>query len=177
MKMHNNDTVFENFNAPERNSPMNSWMLAVALIAIPCLMIVFGLSIDTLIGSSDTNFAYLLFFIPTALVLLNRLLLKNNSSQLRIASRWTLKSYEESIAGLDERERRVVDQAYRMSYRTIALVCWLAVAGIFANIYIWHLTYHPGQIGVFFILLGIIDLLSYLPTAIVVWNEEAKYQA
>ena len=172
MKLHDNDTVFENFNEQDRQSPMSSRMLAVVLIVLPCLMVVFGLSIDTLLGSSDTNFAYLLFCIPTALVLLNRLLLKNNSSQLRIASRWTLKSYEESIAGLDEREKRVIDQAYRMSYRTIALVCCLAITGVFANMYIWHLTYHPGQIGVFFILFGIIDLVSYLPTAIVVWNEK-----
>src|SRR5450631_4516605 len=172
MKLHDNDTVFDNFNAPDGNSSMNSRMLAVALIALPCLMIVFGLFIDALIGSSNTDFVYLLFVIPTALILLSRLLLKNNSSQLRIASRWTLKSYQESIAGLDERERRVIDQAYRMSYRTIALVCWLALAGVFANIYIWHLTYHPGQIGVFLILFGIIDLLSYLPTVIVVWNEK-----
>jgi hypothetical protein len=172
MKLHDNDTVFDNFNAPDRQSPMSSRMLALALIAIPCLLIVFGLFIDTLIGSSLTNFVVLGLTIPTALVLLSRLLLKNNSSQLRIASRWTLKSYEESIAGLDERERRVIDQAYRMSYRTIALVCWLAIAGVFANISIWHLTYHPGQIGIFCIMFGIIDLVSYLPTAIVVWNEK-----
>ena len=172
MKLHNNDTAFDSLHASDRRSPINRQMLALALIAIPCLMIVFGLFIDTLIASSNTNLVYLTFVIPTLLILLNRSLLKSNSSQIRIASRWTLKSYQESIVGLDERERQVIDQAYRMSYRTIALVCWLAIAGVFANIYIWHLTYHPGQIGFFFIMFGIIDLVSYLPTVIVVWKEE-----
>ena len=90
-------------------------------------MIVFGLFIDRLIASSNTNLVYLAFVIPAVLILLNRSLLKSDSSHLRMASRWTLKSYGESIAGLDERERQVIDQAYRMSYRTIALVCWLAI--------------------------------------------------
>lgn len=175
MKLQNNDTVFEFSKTPDSHSPMSQRILALALIAIPCLMIVFGLFIDTLIASSipDTNLAYLVLGIPPAvLILLSRSLLKSNSSHLRIASRWTLKSYEESIAGLDERERQVIDQAYRMSYRIIALVCWLAVTGVFANICIWHLTYYPGPIGIFSIMMGIIDLVSYLPTAIVVWKEE-----
>jgi len=136
-------------------------------------MIVFGLSIDRLIASSNTDLVYLAFAIPTLLILLNRLLLKSNPSQLRIASRWTLKSYEESIAGLDERERQVIDQAYRTSYRIIALGCWLAIAAAFGIIYASHVTYHPGPIGIFFIMLGVIDLVSFLPTAIVVWKEEA----
>ena len=175
MKMYNNDTVFENSNRPDRHSPMSQRILALALIAIPCLMIIFGLFIDALITSIiTTNLAYVVLAIPAALILLSRSLFKRNSSRLRIASRWTLRPYEESLAGLDERERQVIDQAYRMSYRIIALVGWLAIAGVFANTYIWHLTYQPGQIGVFFILLGIIDLLSYLPTAIVVWKEEAQ---
>ena len=170
--MPNNDTVFDNSNTSDRHSLMSQQILALALIVIPCLMIVFGLFIDMLIASSNTNLVYLALVIPTVLILLNRSLLKSNSSHIRIASRWTLKSYKESIAGLDERERQVIDQAYRMSYRTIALVCWLAIAAAFANISIWHLTYHPGQLGIFFIMFGIIDLVSYLPTAIVVWKEE-----
>ncbi len=172
MKLHNNATVFDSANTPDSHSPMSQRILALALIAIPGLMIVFGLFIDMLIASSNTNLVYLVFVIPTMLIVLNRSLLKSNSSHLRIASRWTLKSYKESIAGLDERERQVIDRAYRMSYRTIALICWLAIAAAFANINIWHLTYHPGQLGIFFIMFGIIDLVSFLPTAIVVWKEE-----
>ena len=177
MKLHNNETVFDNSNTPDRHSPMSQRILAFALIAIPCLMIVFGLFVDTLIPSSftDNNLAYLVLIpvIPIVLILLSRSLLKkSHSSRLRMASRWTLKSYQESITGLDERERQVIDQAYRTSYRIIALAGWLAMAGIFANIALWHLTYHPGQIGIIFILFGIIDLVSYLPTAVVVWKEE-----
>jgi hypothetical protein len=175
MKLYNNDTVFNNSNTPEKHSPINQRMLALALIAIPCLLIAFGLVIDTLTEASiiNANLTYLLFIVPTGLVVLDRTLFKNNSSHLSIASKWTLKSYEESIAGLDERERQVVDQAYRMSYRIIALICWLAFSGVFANIYMWHLTYRPGLLGVVCLMFGIIDLLSYLPPAIVIWKEEA----
>ena len=177
MKMHDNDTIFEKLNTPESHSPMSQRMIALVLIAIPCLMIVLGLFIDTLIGSSASsvivsiNLVYVV--IPMLLIAASRLLLRNNPSPLIAASRWTMKSYEESIAGLDERERQVIDRAYRTSYRVIALVCWIALSGVLANLSLWHLTYHIGQIGVICIIFGVVDLLSYLPTTIVLWKEEA----
>src|SRR5690349_445375 len=134
MKLYNNETVFGNSNTPEQHFPINSRLLAVALIAIPCLAIVLGLFIDTLINSANTYLSYLILVIPALLIVSNRLIFKNNSSHLRTASQWTLKSYENSIAGLDERERQVVDQAYRMSYRVVALTCWLILAVILTNI-------------------------------------------
>jgi hypothetical protein len=171
MKLYNNDTVFDNSHRP----PMSQQLLALALIVIPCLIIAFGLVIDTLINSfaTDGTLAYMIvvMLVPAALIVLSRSLFKRNASPLRMASRWTLQSYEESIVGLDERERQVIDQAYRMSYRIVALVGWLAIAAVLANISFWHLTYHPGLVGIFCIMIGIIDLLSYLPTAIVVWKE------
>ncbi|GHO99242.1 hypothetical protein KSF_092900 [Reticulibacter mediterranei] len=175
MKLYN-DTVFDNSNTPENRSPMSQQGLAVALIALPCLIIIFGLVIDRLIDSFATNgtlsYMTVVVLIPAVLIFLSRSLFKRNASPLRMASRWTLKSYEESIVGLDERERQVIDQAYRMSYRIVALICWLAIAAVFANISFWHLTYYPGLVGVVCIMMGVIDLLSYLPTAIVVWKEQ-----
>jgi hypothetical protein len=176
MKLYNNDTVFDNSHTPESRSPMSQQLLALALIAIPCLIIAFGLVIDSLIKSiiTDAGLAYLILImlVPAALIVLSRSLFKRNASPLRMASRWTLQSYEESIVGLDERERQVIDRAYRMSYRIVALVCWLAIASVLANISFWHLTYHPGLAGIFCIMIGIVDLLSYLPTAIVAWKEQ-----
>jgi hypothetical protein len=155
---------------------MSQQLLAFALIAIPCIIIALGLVIDRFIDSFtvDGSLAYMsvVMLIPAALVFLSRSLFKRNASPLRMASRWTLKSYEENIAGLDERERQVIDQAYRMSYRIVALACWLAMAAVFASISFWHLTYHLGLVGIVWIMLGIIDLLSFLPTAIVVWKEQ-----
>src|SRR5689334_19296081 len=102
MKLYN-ETVFDHSNTPENRPPMNQQLLAVALIALPCLIIAFGLVIDWLIVSIITNASlyYIVVLIPAVLIFLSRSLFKRNASPLRMASRWTLKSYEESIVGLD----------------------------------------------------------------------------
>jgi hypothetical protein len=173
MKLYNNDTVFDNSNTPEQRFPINSRLLAIALIAIPCLSIVLGLFIDALLNIANTGLTYLILVIPAMLIASNRLLLKNNASPLRTASTFMLKSYEGSIAGLDERERQVIDQAYRMSYRIVAFTSCLILTIILMNITSWHLTYSIGVLGIICIIFGLVDLLCYLPTAIVIWKEEA----
>ncbi len=172
MKLYNNDTVFDNSNTPKQRFPINSQLLAIALIAIPCLSIVLGLFIDTLINIANTSLSYLLLAIPAVLIASNRLLLKNNSSPLRTAATLTFRSYEDTIAGLDERERQVIDQAYRMSYRVVAFTCCLILTLILMNIISWHLTYSIGVLGIICIIFGLVDLLCYLPTAIVIWKEQ-----
>jgi hypothetical protein len=173
MKLHNNETVFDNLNTPKRHYPMSSRILSLVLIAIPCLIIVLGLFIDRLPESITTDLLKSIsgFFI-SFIIFLNLFLLKSNPSQLRSASMWTLKSYKKSIAGLDERERQVVDQAYGTSYRIIGSGFVIAFMIIYAIDHILHLTYYPGPNGILFIMFGIFGLVSYLPTAIVAWKEE-----
>jgi hypothetical protein len=177
MKLHNNETVFDNLNTPKRHYPMSSRILSLALIAISCLMIVFGLFIDRLPESNTTNLFYLISCIPVTLFIIVQLFylfLRKSDPELRIASRWALKS----IAGLDEesdeRERQIIDQAYRTSYRIIELGFAVAFAILFVTEgwYRPYYTYHPGPIGIFLIMFGILSLMSFLPTAIVVWNKE-----
>jgi hypothetical protein len=142
------------------------------LIAIPYLMIVFGLLADTLPGSGvsksvDPQKVYLAAVISVMLRLLSSSLLKSNP-RLRRASQWKLQSYAQSVRGLDDRERLVIDQAFRTSYGIIALTCSLALVCAFINTF---LDYHLGPLGFFYIVLGAANLLFYLPTTIVAWKE------
>ena len=83
----------------------------------------------------------------------------------------TFRSYSQSVVGLDEREKSVIDQAFRTSYRLIVLACVLVLACAVINVQIFHLAYHPGQISLFYIVFGVLGLLIYLPTVIVAWKE------
>jgi hypothetical protein len=92
---------------------------------------------------------------------------------MRRASLWTFRSYARSVVGLDEREKLVVDQAFRTAYRIIALACVLALASALINVQTVHLPYHPGGISLFYITCGVFGLLIYLPMAIVAWKEDS----
>jgi hypothetical protein len=176
MKLHNNDTVFDNSNTPDRHSSMSQRILALALIVIPYLMIIFGLLTGTLIELDASNTIYGIGgYLPTVIivvfVVLSYSLFKNNP-RLRRASMLTFRSYAQSVMGLDEREKLVIDQAFRTSYRIIALTCSLALVCALINIQTLRLPYHPGPISIFYIMLGAFGLLTYLPMAIVAWKEE-----
>jgi hypothetical protein len=176
MKLHNNDTVFDDSNIPDRHSPLSQRILALVLIAIPCLMIVFGLITGTLIKLDASNIIYgTEGYIPTAIIVVliavSYSLFRNNP-RLRRASMVTFRSYAQSVIGLDEREKLVIDQAFRTSYRIIALTCALVLACAVINVQTLHLAYHPGTTSVFYIMFGTLGLLIYLPTAIVAWKEE-----
>lgn len=84
----------------------------------------------------------------------------------------TLRSYAQSVVGLDEREKLVIDQAFRTSYRIVALTCFLALVCAVINVQTLHLPYHPVAISIFYIMYGALCLLVYLPMAIVAWKEE-----
>jgi hypothetical protein len=114
-------------------------------------------------------------YLPTAIVvvflILSYSLFKNNP-RLRRASMVTLRSYSQSVMGLDEREKLVIDQAFRTSYRIIALACFLILVCAAINAQTLNLPYHPGSTSIFYITFGAIGLLIYLPMAIVAWKEE-----
>lgn len=177
MRLSDNDKVTDNAEILDRHSPMSQRVLALVLIAIPCLMIVFGLLTGTLIEPDASNIIYSIgLYLPTVMVVaflvLSRFLFKNNP-RLRIASQWTLRSYTQSVMGLDEREKQVIDQAFRTSYRIIALACLLALICIpNTDALHLHLLYHPDIISNLSIALGAAGILSYLPMAIVAWKEE-----
>ena len=175
MRLPDNDKVTDNAEILDRHSPMKQRILASVLIAIPCLMIVFGLFTGTLSEPDTSNIIYYIgLYLPTVMIVaflvLSRFLFKNNP-RLRIASQWTLRSYTQSVMGLDEREKQVIDQAFRTSYRIIALACLLALICV-SNIGTLHLLYHPDIINNFCIALGAVGILSYLPMAIVAWKED-----
>src|SRR2546429_6894034 len=105
MKLPNNDTIVNNSETSDRHSPMGQRVLAFALIAIPCLMIVFGLLTGTLIRPDASNNIYGIGgYLPTVIILvfvvLSYSLFKNNP-RLRRASMWTFRSYAKSVVGLD----------------------------------------------------------------------------
>jgi hypothetical protein len=74
--------------------------------------------------------------------------------------------------GLDEREKLVIDQAFRTSYRIIALTCALALVCVLINVQTLRLPYHPGPVSILYITYGAFGLLIYLPPAIVAWKED-----
>ena len=175
MKLHTNDTIVDTSQLPERHSPMSRRILVFVLMAIPCLMIVFGLLTGTLLRLNTSNIIYGIGgYLPTAiiivLVVVSYSLFKNNPP-LRRASMLTFRSYSQSIVGLDEREKLVIDQAFRTSYRIIVFAGILALFLAVINVQTLHLPYHPGQISMFYIVFGVLGLLIYLPTAIVAWKE------
>jgi hypothetical protein len=170
-----NNKIYSNYEESEGRAPVSRRLLVAVLIALPCLMIIFGFLIGTLITPDKSNIIFGLGgYLPTVIILLiiglGYSLLRNNP-QLRRATLWTFRSYADSITGLDEREKLVVDQAYRSSYRTIVALCVLAMFSALVNVQTLHLTFHLGAVSFFYIALGIFGLLLYLPTAIVAWNE------
>jgi hypothetical protein len=175
MTLYNNDKMIDNSESSDRQ-PSNQRLIALALIAIPCLMIVFGLLTGTLISLNPSNIIYGVGgYFPTLIAFvflgLSYALFRNNP-RLRRASMLTLRSYKQSVMGLDERERLVIDQAFRTSYRIIGLLCFLAIVCAVVNIQTLHLVYHPEPVSIFYIMYGALGLLVYLPTAIVAWKEE-----
>jgi hypothetical protein len=176
MKLPDNATIVDYSETPDRHSPMSQRVLVFVLIAIPCLMIVFGLLTAILIRPNVSNIiygigGYLPIVIGWVFLVLNYSLLKNNP-RLRRASMLTFRSYAQSVMGLDEREKLVIDQAFRTSYRIIALTCLLALVCALINVQALHLPYHPGSISIFYITCGAFGLLFYLPKAIVAWKED-----
>jgi hypothetical protein len=176
MRLPNNDTVFDDWNTPERQSTMRQRILALVLIVIPCLMIVFGLLTGTLIEVNASNIVYGIGgYLPTVTAVVFMVLsysLFRNNPRLRRASMLTLRSYAQSVMGLDEREKLVIDQAFRISYRIIGLTCFLALVCVLVNVQTLHLPYHPGPTSIFYIMFGALGLLVYLPMAIVAWKEK-----
>ncbi len=81
------------------------------------------------------------------------------------------RSYSQSVVGLDEREKLVIDQAFHTSYRIIVMACILTLVCVLINVQTFHLPYHPGGISFFYIACGAFGLLLYLPMAIVAWKE------
>jgi hypothetical protein len=155
---------------------MSQRILALALIAIPCLLIVFGLLTGTLIEPDASNNIYGMGgYLPAMIVVVVQVLsysLFKSNPRLRRASMLTLRSYAQSVVGLDEREKLVIDQAFRTSYRIIALACSLALFCAVINVQTLSLPYHPNSISIFYIMLGAVGLLIYLPMAIVAWKED-----
>ncbi len=177
MKLHNNDTVFENSYRSDRHSLTSQRILALVLIIIPYLMIIFGLLAGTFLELSSSNIIYGTGgYLPTMIILvflgLSYSLFKNNP-RLRRASMLTFRSYTKSVMGLDEREKLVVDQAFRTSYRIVVLTCLLALVCALINVQIFHLSYQPRTVSILYIMYGVFGLLTYLPLAVVAWKEEA----
>jgi hypothetical protein len=80
---------------------------------------------------------------------------------------------------LDEREKLVIDQAFRTSYRILAMACYLVAFCLFIiNIAPapLHLAYHLGVYGGGCIFGGVLCLLQYLPTTVVAWHESVWVQ-
>ena len=166
----------------DRGTLLQRRALILGFLAIPCLLIIVGVGLGFLalgvpnlgitLGISFTAaFAFLL-----SLFLFKPYLLKDNP-RLRKASRWTLRySYQESVLRLDEREKLVIDQAYRTSYEILALVCFLLTFCLFFNTATWHLAYRLGFAGSYCIFLGVVSLLSYLPVTVVAWHESVWVQ-
>lgn len=155
----------------DRGTFLQRRALILGILALPCLLIVFGLIVETFLGLAGSgialpaSFALLLFT-----VLFNSYLLKDNP-RLRKASQWTFRSYRKSVMGLDEREKLVIDQAFRMSYRILALALCVVLLLVFSNIWYLHLAYRLGQVGSIYILMGAVCLLQFLPAIIVAWHE------
>ena len=96
----------------------------LGLLAIPCLLIIVGVGLGPL---PLPWIAFLAVFVMLlSLYLFNACLLRENP-RLRKASRWRgfRSTYQESVMGLDEREKLVIDQAFRTSYRILAMACYL----------------------------------------------------
>lgn len=145
--------------------------LILAMFALPCLMLAYGLIVDPLTGPTESGIPFLAPFAFLLFVVLFNLTLFKGNPLLRKASQWTFRSYRHSVMGLDEREKLVVDQAFRTSYRILALTCALLVVCLFSNLYYLHLAYRLGTVGSAYILFGAACLLQYLPATIVAWQE------
>ena len=150
----------------------------LGLLAIPCLLIIVGVGL----GPFPLPWiAFLAVFVMLlSLYLFNACLLRENP-RLRKASRWRgfRSTYQESVMGLDEREKLVIDQAFRTSYRILAMACYLVAFCLFIiNIAPapLHLVYHLGVYGGACIFGGVLCLLQYLPTTVVAWHESVWVQ-
>ncbi len=175
MKLPDNDKMFDYAEPPDKYLSLRQRIYACILIAIPCLMCIFGLLAGIIrLDASNEIYGiggYLPMVIVVGFIALSYALFRNNP-RLRRASMLTLRPYAESVRGLDEREKLVIDQAFRTSYRVIGLICFLVLVCMIADVQTVRLPYHPGAMSFFYIAFGVIGLLIYLPMAIVAWKEE-----
>jgi hypothetical protein len=181
MKYVNNEHASQDPNVSVRSDRgifIQRRALILGILAYNCLLIIVGLGLGTF-ATNTPLLQYLLLLPPFAfllsLVFFNSYFFKDNP-RLRRASKGTFGSYRKSIIGLDEREKLVIDQAFRTSYRILALVGYLlAICLIINNIYL-HLAYRLGSAGTIWITLGVLCLLIYLPSYVVAWHERVWVQ-
>lgn len=171
MKQFSNDTPIDHEETSKRRSPVTQRVLVVLLIVMSCLAIVSGL----LTGVSSSFVLSELGPVGTIVTIVVYYSLLKNNPHLRKASRLSWQSIIQPGRGLDEREKLVLDQAFRISYGIIALIVWFVCVLGFVWFFILrhlHLTYHIDQSGFAVMATGTIFLLVYLPTAVVAWKEE-----
>lgn len=183
MKLFDNNAVVDREETSGRHSPMVRRVLIFVLIAIPCLMIVFGLPAGLLLGpgvSLNSGLPMLgLFLSPWVTLAVCYALFKSNPS-VGNATKWLAISILRHFKGLDERERLVVEQAFRLSYTIIVLIGTiilvliggLVLLNVTTNTFFVNLTYHIWPLGIFYAVSGAMYLLLYLPMSIIAWKEE-----
>jgi hypothetical protein len=90
---------------------------------------------------------------------------------------WNQQSYQRRVMGLDEREKLVVDQAFRRSYQILASVCALLLLFLGINITELHsrVVFHPDGNEILTVYTAAIWLLTYLPATIVAWKERSVF--
>lgn len=162
--------------------------LLVGMTALPCLLIVAGLLVGPLIllvgedvGSVIFAALLLLAILPYGLwtkfsLLKDNPRLKKASISLLWFSTWIPRTYQQSVMGLDEREKLVVDQSFRASYRILALACFLVLSGLLflqnmSFLYLAYPVYRFEPTASLDVLLGVVFLLQFLPVTIVAWKE------
>jgi hypothetical protein len=180
MKYVNNEHASQDLNVSahsDRGTLLQRRVQILGILAIPCLLIIVGLGLGTL------ALPWIIFAAAVAAVsafflfnfLFDSYILKDNP-RLRIASKSTYGSYRKSVMGLDEREKLVIDQAFRTSYRILALICYFLVICLFINMTSLHLAYRLGLAGSCCIVMGVLCLLRTIPGTVVAWHESVWVQ-
>jgi len=170
MKYVNNEHASQDPNGSarsDRGTLIQRRALILGILAIPCLLTIVGLGLGPLAlpwFTMPAIFAFLTFLLFFIAYLLKEIPL------LRKASQYTF-WYQKTIR-LDEREKLVIDQAFRTSYRILALVCVICL--IYNNDL--HLSNRMGPAVSPYILAGVLWLLIFLPATIVAWHESLWVQ-
>jgi len=172
MEQLRNDTPIDHEKTAKRPSPVAQRVLAVLLVVMPCLTIVSGLLIGL---SSSYGLLGIVGLFVTGAVFFS---LRKNNPLLKKAEAWSTWSLQSRIRAdkeLDERERLVLYQALRLSYFLIAILVWfVGVVGLVWFLILSHFlhpTYHIESSEFYYVFLGTLFLVLYLPTAVVAWKE------
>ncbi len=148
--------------------------LILGIFALPFLSLIFGLTADTFfpgLAGSKIIVALPLLAGPLFFLLFYSCLLKDNRHLREAALRWTSRAYRNNVTKLDEREKLIMDQAFRTSYRLLTGAFIVTVAVLNYLVIDWQLSYHLGSNGFYEILWGAIILSRFLPAAVVAWYE------